>query len=54
MKSWKILLIVCAFITFIELGVQLNMVIINYLNEKNSRNSMCNNLNNYNNNFVAQ
>ncbi len=46
MKSRKIYLIVCSLFSFIGLGVQLAMVIINYIDEKKYRNNINNNFNN--------
>ena len=43
MKSRKIILIVCAFVAFIALCVQLAMVMINHINEKKERNNNNNN-----------
>ena len=39
MKNRKTILIICAFVLFISLGIELAMVIINHINEKKERNS---------------
>ena len=52
MKTRKIYIIVCSFVAFIGIAVQLAMVIINYIKEKKRRKGMNNN--NHLNSFNAQ